>query len=246
MDTIKFNAGNTKVVAHRGVSKLERENTCPAFVAAGNRSYFGVETDIHVTKDKKFAVIHDASTKRVTLEKTDINVEETNYDDFSHIVLPDIDDSFDRQDIKIPLLKEYIKICKKYDKKCILELKGNFTKEDAKRMVEEIRALDYLHNMIFISFTMDNCLFVREILPDAEVQWLTKGEEITDELIKNLVDNKLDIDIYYKSLTKERVDLFHKNGMLVNCWTCDEKEDAEELVSWGVDFITSNILEGQK
>ena len=35
------------MVAHRGVSGLERENTCPAFVAAGVKSYWGIETDIH-------------------------------------------------------------------------------------------------------------------------------------------------------------------------------------------------------
>ena len=30
MDTIKIPGKKTKMLAHRGVSKLERENTCPA------------------------------------------------------------------------------------------------------------------------------------------------------------------------------------------------------------------------
>jgi len=59
MNTIKINRGATKMIAHRGVSGLERENTNLAFVAAGNRSYFGVETDIHVTADQNLIVIHD-------------------------------------------------------------------------------------------------------------------------------------------------------------------------------------------
>ena len=46
MDTIRMtNKGNTKMVAHRGVSKLERENTMPAFAAAirqGLKTY-GIE-----------------------------------------------------------------------------------------------------------------------------------------------------------------------------------------------------------
>ena len=46
MNTVKFNKQSVKMVAHRGVSGLERENTCAAFVAAGNRSYFGIETDV--------------------------------------------------------------------------------------------------------------------------------------------------------------------------------------------------------
>ena len=66
--TIQIEKKNTLMVAHRGVSKLERENTCAAFVAAGNRSYFGVETDIHRTSDGQFVVFHDDSTKRLTEE----------------------------------------------------------------------------------------------------------------------------------------------------------------------------------
>ena len=46
---------NTKIVAHRGLSGIEPENTNLAFVAAGNRSYFGIETDIHVTKDGRLS-----------------------------------------------------------------------------------------------------------------------------------------------------------------------------------------------
>jgi glycerophosphoryl diester phosphodiesterase len=44
-------------------------------------------------------------------------------------------------------------------------------------------------------------------------------------------------------LTKEIVALLHDNGLKVNCWTVDDAEKAEQLVEWGVDYITSNILE---
>ena len=44
MNTIKLNKGNVRVVAHRGLSGIERENTNAAFVAAANRSYYGIET----------------------------------------------------------------------------------------------------------------------------------------------------------------------------------------------------------
>lgn len=49
-NTIKIaNKGNAKFVAHRGVSGLECENTAAAFIAAGNRTYYGTETDIYRT-----------------------------------------------------------------------------------------------------------------------------------------------------------------------------------------------------
>ena len=57
--------GNTKIVSHRGLSGVELENTLAAFVAAGNRCCFGIETDVHVTADGKYVILHDDSTGRV-------------------------------------------------------------------------------------------------------------------------------------------------------------------------------------
>lgn len=243
MDTIKIDAKHVKMVAHRGVSGLERENTCPAFVAAGNRSYFGVETDVHVTGDGRFVILHDETVNRVTLGKYQINVEESPYSVVENLVLPDLDGSTCRQDIRIPLLEEYIQICKKYGKICVLEVKNHFPADDLLRMVELIRKLDYLDNMIFISFDLPNCLALRKFLPESKIQWLLGNVTVTEEIIKTLAENKLDVDIYYPILTKELVDKFHTEGILVNCWTCDNKDHAAELIEMGVDFITTNILE---
>jgi glycerophosphoryl diester phosphodiesterase len=74
MNTTEFEKKQTRVVAHRGLSGIEKENTASAFVAAGNRSYFGIETDIHRTADGRFIVCHDASLLRVAGEN--LNVEE--------------------------------------------------------------------------------------------------------------------------------------------------------------------------
>ena len=64
MNTVKIDRKQAQMIAHRGLSGLEPENTSPAFVAAGNRSYYGIETDIHVTRDRKIVVIHDGSLHR--------------------------------------------------------------------------------------------------------------------------------------------------------------------------------------
>ncbi len=244
MDTIKINSKNVKMIAHRGLSGLERENTCAAFVAAGNRSYFGIETDVHVTKDGKFVIIHDETTERVSLGKYNIDVENSNYSELEDIVLPDLDGSFERQDIKIPLLSEYIKICKKYEKVPVLEVKNHFAVEDLLRMVEEIRETGYLEKMIFISFDFENCVNLRKALPNAEIQWLIgQSREINDDVVKKLCENKLDIDSKYIHLNSDVVKMLHSKGIKVNCWTCDDKEETEKIIGYGVDFVTTNILE---
>ena len=241
MDTIKINKRNVKMVAHRGVSGLEKENTCPAFVAAGNRSYYGVETDVHVGLDNKFIIMHDDSTYWLTGCKYDINIETVPYSILKEIVLPDRDGSEIRSDIRIPLVEEYVSICKKYDKECVLEIKGDFGYEKLKELVEIIGAMEYLHKVTFISFGYQNCLDLRAILPESKIQFLTGG--YSTELLEELKRDKIDLDIHYEALSEEIVKELHDNGIEVNCWTVDDPADAERLAAWGVDYITSNILE---
>lgn len=242
IDTLKFNSKKVKVIAHRGLSGLETENTYPAFVAAGNRSYFGIETDVHKTADGKFVIIHDNTTSRVTGEKINIDVEESDFNAIKDIILPDKDGSFHRRDIRIPLLKDYIKICKKYEKIAVLELKNKFLKADIENLIKEINEENYLENMIFISFSLDNCLILREILPNSKIQWILGGYN-DEKFFEIAVENRLDLDVRYTSLNTKIIKKLHNAGLEVNCWTCNNKKDAEKLVKMGVDYITTNILE---
>lgn len=265
MNTIRINKGSTKMIAHRGLSGLETENSIQAFIAAGNRSYYGVETDVHVTRDGKFVVIHDDATGRVAYD--DIKVEESTYELVRKIRLRSLCPAAGqaqegkgasqegnalsregrepweegRQDLVIPNLGEYIGICKKYEKRCILELKNEFRPEDVERLVEEIKKMGYLEEVTFISFSLNNMICLRKLLPEQELYYLTGSynEEIYDALKKH----RLHLDIYYRALTREIVETLHKDGILVNCWTCDNKEEGERLAEWGVDYITSNLLE---
>ena len=122
-----------------------------------------------------------------------------------------------------------------------MELKSDFTPEETARFIEIIRSLDYLEQTVFISFNYENLLRVRAILPEQRVQFLT-GDG-SDEMIARLVADRMDIDIQHGALTEERVNAMHAAGLEVNCWTVDDPVRAEELAAWGVDYITSNILE---
>ena len=106
MDTIHVEHGSTRMVAHRGVSGLECENTNAAFVAAGNRSYYGIETDIHRTSDGRFVVCHDDDLRRVAGEN--ISVETTALAELQSIVLYDKDGTKGRADLRVSVLENYI------------------------------------------------------------------------------------------------------------------------------------------
>lgn len=238
MDTIKINKRKTKLIAHRGLSGIERENTNAAFVAAANRSYYGIETDVHITSDGKIAVIHDNDMKRLC--GADMVIEQSSLDELKKLRMKDMDGA-ERDDLHIGEMSEYIRICKKYGKIAVLELKNEMKASDIQKITEQISSLGYLDYTIFISFAWSNLVQVKRLAPNQRVQYLTTA--CTDELIKKMNEAGFEIDIEYKALSKQLVKKLHKNSIQINCWTCDDAAIAEKLVRWGVDFITTNILE---
>ncbi len=242
MNTIKLNQTQTKIIAHRGVSGLECENTCAAFVAAGNRSYYGIETDVHVTADGKFAVIHDNETGRVS--PVNLSVEQSTMEQLSALTLYDPQSgatAMTRSDLRIPLLNEYIRICCSYGKTAVLELKNPMNQEHLAAIAQEIGDLGYLENTLFISFCFENLVALRKLYPQQPMQFLTGAW--TDGLMDQLIQYNMGLDIHHGALTAERVAEAHQKGIEVNCWTVDDPARANELMGYGVDYITSNILE---
>ena len=239
MNTIKFEKKNTKIIAHRGLSGIEVENTNSAFVAAGNRSYYGIETDIYKTADGFFVIGHDDNYTRLCGEE--IYLEKEPIEKLESLVFFDKDGTKSRVDLRPSRLENYLSIVKKYEKHAVLELKSNFSKEDIEKIIEIIKSYDYLDNLTFISFNYENLVKVREILPNQSAQYLFW--KVTNEEIARLKRDKIDVDVWCIELTKEQIDACHEAGLKVNCWTVDDKERAEELASYGIDYITSNILE---
>ena len=240
MNTIKIDKGQVKMIAHRGLSGLEKENTCAAFVAAGNReSYYGIETDVHRTADGQFVIFHDDNTARVGVDS--LIIENSSFETLRKLQLTDIDGKRGRIDLRIPTLEEYIGICKKYEKQSILELKNQFKASDVYKVVAAIEKMGYLEHVTFISFQLKNLVYLRRRYPEQSAQYLLDqwGEDSLDALTKY----NLGLDIRYTSLTKEIVDQVHAAGLEVNCWTVNTKEDGEALAEMGVDYITTNILE---
>ena len=239
MDTIKINKRNTLMVAHRGLSGLERENTCAAFIAAGNRDYFGIETDVRKAGDSSLVLLHDGSTKRVS--STLIKMSEHNLEEIRAVELNEFNDQ-PAAHLRIPTLEEYLYICEKYEKKCVLEFKNNFEKEDLLRILEAVNKYTSLENMVFISFRYEVLTRLRELCPTARIQFLCECE-VNDELVEKLKAYSFELDINHEWLTEENIKFLHDNGIVVNCWTVNDPQRGEELCKWGVDIITTNILQ---
>lgn len=237
-DTIKLNSMNVAMIAHRGLSGLERENTNAAFVAAGNRSYDGVETDIHRTADGQFVVYHDDRTNRLT--DVDWCVEDHTLADLRSLILRDLDGQ-ERHDLVMPTLQEYIRICKKYNKISVLELKNHLDDESIVKVIEIIQQESWLSKTVFISFDLPNLLCVRKLLPNQAIQFL--ATQLNDEVLETMIIHQIDADLDHRRINAEWVEKLHKAGCLVNVWTVNTVKDALKMIELGVDQITTDILE---
>ena len=215
MDTIKMYTGNTQMVAHAGLMGMESANTNAGFIAAGNRSYWGIECDVRVAKDG-FVIIHNNTTAGVS--PIEMTVEDHTVAELQSIPLYDRPFFYGmeeygltpgstevRADLRIPTLEEYIRICKRYGKVCVLELKHPMTPETVAAVAEQYRALDYVEGVVFISFHWENLVEMRKCLPNCTVQLLTDDKQVfTEEFLDTVAENRFDLDIHIFTTTKDQ------------------------------------------
>lgn len=100
--------------AHRGLHSVDKripENSLPAFAEAADNGY-GVELDVHITRDGELVVFHDDNTKRLCC--VDGAIEEMTWAELSGLRLLDTE-------YGIPLLSEVLEVMGRHP--VIIELK---------------------------------------------------------------------------------------------------------------------------
>jgi glycerophosphoryl diester phosphodiesterase len=212
------------------------ENSLPAFQNSAKCSYWGIETDIHCTRDGKFILIHDDTTDRVTGEHH--VVEENDFEALRNMHLSGLEGDAAR----LPTLEEYVNACKSGDKYAVLELKNKMPIEEIEKIILELEKLDYLQKTVFISFAFSNMESVRALRPDQPAQFLIHKDKI-DEKVQKAIGLKVDIDIRHTDLNPSIVDSMHQAGLKVNVWTVNDPDAVRALVEMGVDYITTDIFE---
>ena len=137
------------LLIHRGLAKKKLiENTISAFKYCFKKNY-GIETDIHCTKDNKIICFHDFNLNG----KFKINklIKKTNYQELFKI------SKINKK--PIPQLKELIKLSKK-KRFLMLEIKPLFSKENLEALLKEIKGLK---NYCLTSFKEKNIINLYKI-----------------------------------------------------------------------------------
>ena len=118
------------LLVHRGLAKKNfKENTISAFKYCFKKKY-GIETDIHCTKDNKIVCFHDFNLK--SKFKINKDLKNINYQDLLKI------SKIKKQ--PIPSLNDLVKLSKN-KRFLMLEIKPLFTKENLKVLLKEVEKL---------------------------------------------------------------------------------------------------------
>ena len=240
MYPLKIKACGMKIIAHRGAPSLAAENTVAAFTSAGVRDYFGIESDVRVTKDGHFVMIHDDTTARVAHQA--LPVEQSTLAELRRLQLYGLDGR-PSAELCIPTLDEYIAVCRAYGKVAVTELKKPLSDADLSRIRDAFLRADYLDKTVFISFFYDNLMRMRLLDETVSLQYLCLIPPKREELVALLSAVRAGADLYYPTVDQALVEACHEAGLAVNAWTVDREEDALRLRDMGVDMLTTNLLE---
>lgn len=178
---------------HRGiVNKSFKENLLNSFKASFKKG-FGIETDIHATKDAQFVCFHDFTLKRI--HKINKSIKNINYSEVQ---------SLTRRKYPIPLLRDLLKLSKnKYY--LFIEIKPLFSSKLLKKLLNETKRFN---KCVFISFKEQNIYRILKINKKTKVGLsFTPSTSIKqiNKKSKNKDVNFLILDKYFlnKSLIKK-------------------------------------------
>ena len=236
MNTIKIDKGTTKLIAHRGLPFIERENTIKSFKEACIREYYGIECDIHATKDNEIIICHDDNIARVT--GVNKRIKNLLFQDLIKIKIKDLNNN---PSLSFPTLGEFIDICKEFNKISFIEIKNRMKIKNIIRILKLLDNNTLSNDCVIISFSKSNIKKIRKINKDIKLELITK--KYNNRIFRFLKKYNCDIDIFYKSINNEIIDYLHMNNIKINTWTVDDEKDALRLIDMNVDYITTNRLE---
>lgn len=227
------------LVAHRGLSSLDPENTIPAFKAAAEYGFDGYEFDVHTTKDGKWVVIHDDTLDRTT--DGEGNVEDFTFEEIRKLKIDSGNGIEKNEELIIPTLDEALETAKENNIIPVIEIK----KCDVRYLNGLIEILDSCgvrEKTVIISFTKEYLEKYRELDSKAEILLLkgTPDEADVEWCEKYNCGLNFGYYNYYKSF--RAVSLARKKGIKLAAWTVDNTAYLDVMVMAGVEIITTNKI----
>ena len=206
-----------KIIAHRGVTRNDQENTLPAYHQAFSEGADGLEIDVRLSKDEKPIIFHDEDTSR--LFKKNLEIKNTTFFEL---------EALGNNENRIPLLDEVLDFLPQ-NKECFIEIKSD---------ANTVPFLDNLRiekkNITFLSFDKNVVLALKKRFPNKLVfqsfhmlQIERYGIKKILEFYKNGNSDGLSIDI--RGLSNKTIDKILEKKIDLIIWTLNSMERLKEL-----------------
>ena len=214
-----------RIYGHRGAPAEFPENTLAGFRRAKELGVYGIELDVHLSKDGVAVVCHDETLDRTTNATGAIS-------DFTVAELREVDAGKGEY---VPTLLE------------VLELVGDSLHVDIEvkanaagaAVLEDVKKVDGLRWLVS-SFDWDVLRYVRSQDADADLWVLTMGA--TDDAIATYEElNAGALAIWDKALDADIAEFLKEKNIPWWPWTVNDPERAREVLGWGaIGICTDN------
>jgi glycerophosphoryl diester phosphodiesterase len=223
------------VVAHRGASVEQPENTIEAFEAAIDAGADAVEFDVRMTADGHAVVMHDPDVSRTT----------EGHGLVAEMRLEEI------LKLGVPTLEEALR-CLSGRAAADIEIKNlpgepDFTPDREPAVEATLAALDsvgFSGQVIVSSFNPVSIRHSRSLRRDVPTGLLTEYEVEVEEALKRATTNGHPWVLPFVLKVLEAGDGFadhvHEGGVLLGVWIADDPETARRLFEFGADAVATN------
>lgn len=229
----------TQIIAHRGNSATEPENTLRSFLRAEELGSQHIECDIQVCASGDLVVIHDDDVARVTNGVGKVALK--TFEELAQLQCLYADGVM--SDEKIPKLADV------YDQlqpetHIFIEMKGAATGTALAHFLKDRMAHDnqVASRTLVSSFNKYELAIFRNLMPDIRTAVTVWGTPSDDEiaLYASWGTHALHINHEYGDVTERLIHQVHAQGMQVHVYTVDSRELATQLLTLGADMIFTN------
>ena len=218
------------IIAHRGASGHEVENSLLSFNRAVELGADMIEMDVFRLADGEIVVFHDDDLKRLTGAEGEIT--EQSWSSLSQLTIGNYE--------RIPRFSEALALIDKRTR-INVELKGPDTAEGTYKIIREfIEKHGYkLEDFQISSFRHEELRKIRGLDDRIEIAILPNGDPLEALAVAEEVGAAA-INAHYKSITPEVLNKIRDAGLKVNVWTLRTRKSINKMKEMGVDGLITD------
>jgi len=215
----------TKILAHRGEHKTDRENTVAAFRSARRAGADGVELDVRRTVDGALVVHHDSICQGVAIG-------ESRQRDLPSYV-PTLDEAMEA--CEGLLVNVEIKNSRGRN-----ETTYDDTGDFARQVVRHLQQINWADRVIVSCFDKATCVSARSFDAEIAVGWLLWRVRLRDAMTQAHVLGFTAVHPRYRLLNADAMAMARALDLEVNTWTVNGRSALGAMLDLGVNAIITD------